>query len=109
MVNMVQALQAVKGKHPTASDEKNAYRIADRIMEEHGLALPIPLKGKQHEIVKGLHRCLTTYHLKPQDWITYLMAEDPRLLHGTSATLEENCRSFWEVFKLHHSSHAVFE
>ena len=106
---MVRALAAASGRHPTESDEKNAYRIADRLIEHHDLALPIPVQEMQHEIVKGLHRQISTYHVRPQSWISHLVAEDPRLLGGVNGNLQENCSSFWQMYRLQHGTHAVFQ
>ena len=106
---MVRAMAAAQCRVATQSEEKNASRIADKVFEEHELLLPLPIQQMQHEVVKGLHRSIDSYRLKPQDWVRFLYEEDPRLLGGLKGNLHENCYSFWQAYRLQHPEHTVFE
>ena len=107
-VSVVRCLKASQGQLASASQEKNAQRFVENAFEGSGLSLPVEIQSMHHDIVAGLHRTLTTYHVKPESWLEYLMKEDPRLLGGATGDFSHNCKSFWEVYRLHHPTHAVF-
>ena len=107
-VSVARCLAAARGEAATSSQEANAQRSVQRMFERRRLSLPVPIASMDHEVVVGLSRSLVTYHVKPEDWIKYLLETDPSLLSGVSGDMKANNKAFWTLYKLQHETHAVF-
>ena len=108
-VSVARCLAASRGRAASSSQEKNAERDVGRLFERHNLSLPIPTERMDHEVIMGLERSLQTHHVKPENWLRFLMQEDPSLLCGVSGDVRLNNQAFWKAYSLQHASHAVFQ
>ena len=107
-MSVVRCLEASRGRTATESQEKNAQRYVENLFQAEGLSLPIPIEEIDHEVVKGLHRTMRTYHVTPESWVKCLLSEEPLFVAGATGELQQNCRAFWEWYRLQHTSHAVY-
>ena len=108
-VRVVRTLAAAEGRVPTPSQEAHAQRFTEKLFDDHDLSLPISIESMEHEVLNGLAGSITTYHVLPQTWLTYLVEEDITLLTGPGADPARNLVSFWQVFKLSNPGHEVFD
>lgn len=69
--------------------------------------LPVPVQTLQHES-SCPQKLLTTYHIRPQDWIQYWMDGCPEFVGGQNASPADNFESFWNLYALEHPTHEVY-
>lgn len=101
-VSAMRSLRVLLGK-PADLGEKNAQRDVMSGLQSLGYSLPINIHCKENEGSGN------TFHIKPQEWIKYLMENCPAQLGGCNASVAENCFAFWKVFQIHHPTHEVFQ
>ena len=103
------AMQALENKPPDAN-KQNAERDCERLFTRMGYSLPVPIQSMDHidgtsDIIR-----LTTYHVKPQDWVQYWMDTDPKILGGgSSGTAGANFSAFWTLYRQRHPDHDVYK
>ena len=86
----------------------NASRDVHRKLHKMGYSIPVPIETMNHASENPDVYALTTYHIKPESWIQYLMAEEPPLLGGWNNSTEANFEAFWKAFQVEHPSHEIF-
>lgn len=77
-------------------------------MDREGYSLPIPIRSMNHMCETADGQPLTTYFVRPEDWIEYLMNEEPKLLGGWNGNPLQNFESFWRNFQIQKPTHEVF-
>ena len=108
-MRVVRTLAAAQGRAPTASEQKNAERQNQRLFEEHGCSLDIPVESLEHEVLEGVSKTITTHHIRPQSWLRHLLAEDPDLLAGPDVKDPRPLfKAYWEQYQQTHPTHEVF-
>lgn len=103
-VNVVRTLAAEQGREATASEEANAERFVKNLFEKHDLSIPVDVETREHALLDGILRSITTYHVMPQSWVKFMLEEYLKEESGPEAYF----RSFWQVYRLTHPQHAVF-
>ena len=106
-VSVKKSLTALGNPASAEPDFANAERDLRRILSDLGYSLPIPIHSIEH--ATGETEKTVTYHLRPQDWVKFLMEAHPELLGGHTGNCYDNFKTFWEMFRTQHSTHAVFE
>lgn len=73
-----------------------------------GYSLPLEIHQIDHQIMDAPDvQKLTTYHVKPLDWMKYWMKEAPELLGG-AGNVFLNFKAFWEAYRVSNPEHMVF-
>ena len=103
-MNVVRTLAAEQGRQATASEEANAERFVKKLFEKFDLSIPVEVEAREHALVDGTMKSITTYHVMPQSWVKFMLEEYLKEGSGPEAYF----RSFWEVYRLSHPQHAVF-
>ena len=94
---------------PEGTNATNASRDIHRTMEQLGYSLPVPVNPMDHVCMEADSQSnLTSYHIKPESWVEYLMNESPDLLCGWNGNYHENFGAFWASYKAQHPPHEVF-
>eukprot|EP00438_Fugacium_kawagutii_P013700 Skav233525 [mRNA] locus=scaffold2975:258320:260080:- [translate_table: standard] len=83
----------------------NAERDCQRIFDNSGLTLPVPIQSRHHECGPTP---LTSYYVKPQDWLRHWLQGCPELLAGQSSSPAESFESFWKLYQTEHPTHSIF-
>lgn len=101
-------LNASRGKVAHDKNWQNAERDCQRYFTKLGLSLPIEIQKIDHELTVHDSQPITTYHIKPQDWLKHWMNNNPELLGGLNGNTAQNFESFWRLYKYQHPNHEVF-
>ena len=48
-------------------------------------------------------------YVQPSDWLSCLISKYPQLLAGGYASLEDQLRGFWDLYRFQHPTHAVYQ
>lgn len=111
--SMKRAVLASSGANvPDLSDPlltKNSERDCQRMVQRRGLTLPIEVQSIHHECELPSAGKLTTYHIRPQDWLRYWLETAPEILGGFSGDHSDNFHAFWKLYAQTHGTHKVFE
>ena len=99
--SVVKTMAAALGKQSSSS--KNPEELAQKACRKKGLSLPITPECMGHEGQEEIK----TWYVAPQTWVEYHMATHPELLTGLGP-VEDNLRSFWDVYRFGHPHHNVF-
>ena len=102
------SLNASRGKVAHDKNWQNAERDCQRYFTKLGLSLPIEIQKIDHELTVPETQQVTTYHIKPQDWLKHWMNNNPELMGGWNGNPAQNFESFWKLYKSQHPSHEVF-
>ena len=100
-------LHASSGKaahEPQAA--QNAERDCQRLFTREGLTLPVSIQTLEHALPDS--KLITTYHMKPQDWVKHWMDCCPELLSGWCGSASDNFETFWRLYEVEHPQHEVF-
>lgn len=97
-----------RGQSADDANTKNAERDCQKLISRHGLMLPIPVQSMDHECKLPIAQKMTTYHIRPEDWLTYWLENNPEILGGPG-NAEDNFHAFWKLYEATHPSHKVFE
>ena len=85
-------VDASQGK--PAEDPGTVHRHAERdfqkLFTEMGLSIPIPIQSFEHHIVDPDAKQVTTYHIRPQDWVKHWLDSCPELLGGCNGSPAQN-------------------
>ena len=109
-VQAVRTLKASRGEVATASQESHAQRYTETLFKKHGLTLPVPVECQDHEVLGiGLETVIQTYYIKTEEWVKFLVRHDLTLLAGTVGDAGSNLRAFWEVYRLEHPGHTLYQ
>ena len=107
---MKRTVNASRGKDPSRDDSGwNSERDCQRLFKRLGYTLSIPVQSLQHTCDVPHHREVTTYHIRPEDWLHFWFENHPEIVGGCSANLEDNCSAFWQLYQHTHESHLVFQ
>ena len=106
MKRAVHAFQ--RGQSADDANTKNAERDCQKLISRLGLMLPIPVQSMDHESKLPTAQKMTTYHIRPEDWLTYWLENNPEILAG-HGNAEHNFHAFWKLYEATHRSHKVFE
>ena len=93
---------------PSESQEKNAQRFTENLFDGSELSLPVPIERLDHSVTGGKQTTISTFHVKPQSWVKYLMTQEPEVLIGMTGDFKTNNEAFWTAYRLQHATHAVF-
>ena len=93
---------------PSESQEKNAQRFTENLFDGSELSLPVPIERLDHSVTGGKQTTISTFHVKPQSWVKYLMTQEPVVLVGMTGDFKTNNEAFWTAYRLQHATHAVF-
>ena len=85
---------------------QNAQRDCQRLFEREGLTIPIPVRSLDHALPDS--KLITSYHIKPQDWVKHWMDCCSELLSGWSGQAGDNFESFWKLYQVEHPTHQVY-
>ena len=108
-MKVVRTLAASEGRTATASQERNAQRFVDKEFAKRDLSLPLDIEPMEHEILGGLETSISTYHIKPQTWLAYLLSEDPSVLAGPNVQDPGPVfEAFWMAYRPSHATHVAF-
>jgi hypothetical protein len=103
-------VDAAQGK--PAEDPGTVHRHAERdfqkLFTEMGLSIPIPIQSFEHHIVDPDAKQVTTYHIRPQDWVKHWLDSCPELLGGCNGSPAQNFESFWRMYEFQHPGHEVY-
>ena len=107
------AARSIRSLDPRASGnddytDTNASRFIHQKMEKMGYSLPVPIHTMDHVCETADVTRLTSYHIKPEDWVKHWMNERPELLGGWNGCAHKNFKSFWHAYQLQHPGHKVF-
>ena len=105
---MVRCLAAARCEVPSESQEKNAQRFTENLFDGSDLSLPIPIERLDHSVTGGHEKRISTFHVKPQSWVKYLMTEEPDVLVGMTGDFKTNNEAFWTAYRHQHATHSVF-
>lgn len=86
-------------------DNPNAERDCHRSFKRWGCSLPLPIESVDHEVGKNVE---TTAWVKVSTWLDYLLKRVPSVLGIHSTSLQEQCQTFWTLFRYDHPDHVVF-
>lgn len=107
---MKRCVDASQGK--PAEDPGTVHRHAERdfqkLFTEMGLSIPIPIQSFEHHIVDPDAKQVTTYHIRPQDWVKHWLDSCPELLGGCNGSPAQNFESFWRMYEFQHPGHEVY-
>ena len=108
----LKTLRAIEGKDEPSEEKRvdqNSERDMQRFVQEHGFSLPVPIRTMEHDCNGNTPDLrLTTYHIRPQDWVQHWIDSCPELLCGKNATYAENFEAFWKLYEVEHPQHEVF-
>eukprot|EP00438_Fugacium_kawagutii_P033436 Skav208822 [mRNA] locus=scaffold667:186295:199814:+ [translate_table: standard] len=110
-VSVKRCVNASEGKPASsdpATDAWHAERDFQRKFERMGLSLPIPVHKIEHEVELPDVIQLTSYHIKPRDWIKHWLNTCPQVVGGCHGDWRSNCEAFWNLYKYHHGNHCVY-
>ena len=102
------SIRTLSGADPADVDGHNASRDVHDKFTKMGYSLPLQIHETQHDMETPDHQTLTTYHVKPLDWMEHWMTNAPELLGG-SGNVFANFKSFWRVYQVTNPEHLVFE
>ena len=105
----VSAKKALLSIDKPDKDPVNAERDCEKLWKRKGYTIPIEVQWLDHQDAESETTLLRTCHVKPQDWIKHWMETDPHVLCGCHNDPESNLSAFWELFKMVHSDHVVFQ
>ena len=77
-------------------------------MKDLGYSLPVPIQKTDHILDSPDVHQLTSYHIRPEDWVKHWMNHEPELLGGFNADPFTNFEAYWRAYQVQHPSHEVF-
>ena len=86
----------------------NSERDCQRMVSKLGYTVNIPVQELEHRCELPSTTKLTTYHIRPQDWLQHWLENAPEILGGWSGDAPDNFKAFWELYRQTHGSHKVF-
>ena len=104
---MKRSFRSSQGLSSDLTADKNAQRDVQTLFEDTGFTLDIPVHQMEHE-TDHTRDLVTTYHMKPQDWVKHWLDNSPELLGGKSGPAFDNFKTFWDVYQLQHPTHDVY-
>ena len=104
-MSVVRTLASTEGREATASEEAHAERFVQKLFEKHGLSIPIEVVTREHAVEDVTNKRITTYHCDPKSWVKFMLEEELSKGAGPEAYF----RSFWEVYRLSHPEHELFQ
>ncbi|CAE7454880.1 unnamed protein product, partial [Symbiodinium microadriaticum] len=107
-ISVKRALRAREGKRPKATCERAAERDTQRLFQRSNLSLPVQIENVQHATADVSSSEITTFHVRPQSWVQFLLRECPDLLGGSPGECYSNFECFWKLYKMEHPTHAIF-
>ena len=107
-VSVDKSIRTLNGTNPADVRGNNASRDVHEKFSKLGYSLPLTIHETHHELETPDHQRLTTYHIKPLDWMKHWMANAPELLGG-SGNIFANFKAFWKVYQVSNPEHVVFE
>ena len=106
---VVKTLASSVGKAATTSQQKNAQRTVERAFKKRRLTPLLGIQTLEHHVVEGLDDKISTFHVRPEDWLSFLLATDPALLAGPGVRDPRPVfEAFWETLRLSNPQHCVF-
>ena len=86
----------------------NASRDVHDTFTKLGYSLPLTVHQTYHDLELPDHQKITTYHVKPLDWMKHWMMHSPDLVGG-SGNVFANFKAFWKVYQVNNPEHLVFQ
>ena len=106
---MTRTLDARRGKRPRDSADKNPERDAQRVFQKAKLSLPIKIETTAHATLDASSAEVKTYRVRPQSWVQFLLTDCPELLGGSPGDPFSNFECFWELYRMIHPTHEIYQ